>query len=235
MNIGIIGAGQIGGTLARHLAKRGHTVSIANSRGPETLKELAVEIGAKPATPAEAVRGADLVILSIPLKAVPDLPKDLFSNLPASVPVVDTGNYYPELRDGRIAAIDAGLLDSQWTAQQIGRPVIKAFNQIFAESLRNKGLPKGTKGRIALAIAGDSPEAKALVGDLIDSIGFDPVDAGRLEDSWRQQPGTPAYVRDLDAAALWRALGEADRSRTAEYRVAQEAATRKHIASLAAK
>jgi predicted dinucleotide-binding enzyme len=148
-----------------------------------------------------------------------------------SVVVIDIGNYHPELRDGRIDAIDRGMLDSQWVAQQIGHPVIKAFNNILATSLHEKGVPRRTKGRIALSVAGDPPDAKAVVLRLVDDLGFDPVDGGDLDNSWRQQPGTPAYCRDLEAAALRRALAEADRSRIAEYRAEREAHLRKYIAA----
>src|SRR6266508_3935669 len=146
MRIGVIGAGSMGGILARHLAKRGHHVSIANSRGSESLTALAAEIGATPVSVVDAARAGEIVILAIPTKAVADLPKGLFANAPNSVVVIDIGNYHPELRDGRIEAIDRGMLDSQWVAQQIGRPVIKAFNSILAESLLGKGVPKGTTG-----------------------------------------------------------------------------------------
>jgi hypothetical protein len=121
------------------------------------------------------------------------------------------------------------MLDSQWVARQIGRPVIKAFNNIFAESLLEKGAPRGTKGRIALSVYGDSSDAKAAVLRLVDDLGFDPVDGGVLDDSWRQQTGTPAYCRDLEAAALRRALVEADRSRIADYRAEQEARLRRSL------
>jgi predicted dinucleotide-binding enzyme len=144
--------------------------------------------------------------------------------------VIDIGNYHPELRDGRIDAIDRGMLDSQWVAQQIGRPVIKAFNNILAKSLLEKGVPRGTTGRIALSVAGDSLDAKATVLRLVDDLGFDPVDGGDLDNSWRQQPGTPAYCQDLEASALRRALAEADRGRIAEYRAEQEARIRRSIA-----
>ena len=146
--------------------------------------------------------------------------------------MVDTGNYHPELRDGRIGAIDRGMLDSEWVAQQIGHPVIKAFNNILATSLLEKRSLRGVTGRIALSVAGDSPDAKATVLRLVDDLGFDPVDAGDLDDSWRQQPGTPAYCRDLGAAALRRALAEADPSRIAAYRVEEEARIRKSIAAI---
>ena len=227
MRIGIIGAGGMGGTLARHLAKLGHHVSIANSRGPESLTGLAAEIGATPVSIVDAAKAGEIVILAIPTKAAADLPRGLFADVPDSVVVIDIGNYHPELRDGRIDAIDRGMLDSQWVAQQIGRPVIKAFNNIVAKSLLEKGVPRGTKGRIALPVAGDSAEAKAAVLRLVDDLGFDPVDSGVLDDSWRQQTGTPAYCRDLEATALRRALAKAERSRIAEYRAEREASLRR--------
>src|SRR5436190_12698271 len=231
MRIGIIGAGSMGQILARHLARLGHHVSIANSRGPESLAALAAKIGATAVSVGDAAEAGEIVILAIPTKAVLDLPRDLFANVPEDVVIIDIGNYHPELRDGRIDAIDRGMPDSQWVAQQIGRPVIKAFNNILAESLLEKGVPRGTKGRIALPVAGDSPDAKAAVLRLVEDLGFDPVDGGDLDDSWRQQPGTPAYCRDLDAAALRRALAEADRSRIAEYRAEREAGMRKDMAA----
>ena len=233
MRIGFIGAGELGGTLARHLTRLGHQVSIANSRGPESLTALAAEIGATPVSVVDAVK-AEIVVISIPTKAVADLPRELFANVPSRV-VIDTGNYHPELRDGRIDAIDQGMLDSQWVAQQIGRPVVKAFNTIFAKSLLEKGVPRGTTGRIALSVFGDSLDAKAAVLRLVDDLGFDPVDGGDLDNSWRQQPGTPAYCRDLEATALRRALTEAARSRIAEYRTEEEARIRRYIAAQAAK
>jgi predicted dinucleotide-binding enzyme len=168
-----------------------------------------------------------VVVIAIPTKAVVALPREPFANASSSVVVVDTTNYHPELRDGRIEAIDQGMLESRWVAQQIGRPVIKAFNNILAKSLLEKGLPKGTPGRIALSAAGDSPEAKTTVFQLIDELGFDAVDSGDLENSWRQQTGTPAYCRDLDADSLRRALAEADRNRIARYRADEEARIRR--------
>src|SRR5256714_10370819 len=235
MRIGVIGAGSMGATLSRHLVKLGHQVSIANSRGPESLNALAAEIGATPVSVIDAAQAGEIVIIAIPTKAVAELPRALFANVPSSVVVIDIGNYHPELRDGRIDAIDRGMPDSAWVAQQIGRPVIKAFNNIYAKSLLEKGVPRGTKGRIALSVFGDSLDAKAAVLRLVDDLGFDSVDGGGLDDSWRQQPGTPAYCKDLEAAALRRALAEADRSRIAEYRAEQEARIRRHIAAQTAK
>ena len=229
MRIGIIGAGSMGGALARYLAKLGYRVSIANSRGPESLTALAAGSGATPVSVVDAAKAGEVVILAIPTKAVTDLPRGLFANVPNITVVIDIGNYHPELRDGHIDAIDRGMLDSQWVAQQIGCPVIKAFNNIFAKSLLERGVPRGTRRRIALSVYGDSPDAKATVLRLVDDLGFEPVEGGVLDDSWRQQPGTPAYCRDLEAAALRRALAGADRSRIAEYRAAEEARIRRSL------
>ena len=231
MRIGMIGAGSMGTILARHLIKLNHHVSIANSKGPESLIALAAEIGATPVSVVDAAKAGEIVFIAIPTKAVPDLPRGLFANVADSVVVIDIGNYHPELRDGCIDAIDRGMLDSQWVAQQIGRPVIKAFNSILAKSLLEKAAPRGTTGRIALSVAGDPLDAKTAVLRLVDDLGFDPVDGGDLDNSWRQQPGTPAYCRDLEAAALLRALAEADRSRIAEYRAEREASIRRSIAA----
>jgi len=218
MKIGIIGTGNIGGTLARKLSAAGHEVRIANSRGPEGVRAFAKEIGALPVDVRGAVEGADVVILSIPFPAVAKLPKGLFDNLPASVPVVDTSNYYPGLRDPRIPDVDAGQVESLWVAEQIGRPIIKAFNNILAYSLANLDRPLGASDRLAVAIAGDDARAKAIVSVLVNEIGFDPVDAGALAESWRQQPSTPVYCCDWNAGETREALaaakpGEAPRKR----------------------
>jgi predicted dinucleotide-binding enzyme len=218
MKIGIIGTGNIGGTLAHHLARLGHDVSIANSRGPETLARLAAETGATAVTVPEAARAADVVIVSIPEKNITSLPPGLFAGTSDSVVIVDTGNYYPRQRDGRIEAIESGTTESRWVAQQLGRPVVKAFNSIYAEHLRNLGQPAGTPRRIALSVAGDDARAKAVVLRLIDELGFDGIDAGGLDESWRQQPGTPAYCTDLDAAGLRLALSQAKQERSPEWR-----------------
>lgn len=228
MKIGIIGAGMIGGTLARRLVNLGHEVVIANSRGPDTIRELAADVGATAVTAAEAARGGEIVIVTIPQRAVADLPKDLFAGVPADVVVIDTGNYYPS-RDGSIPAIGEGQPESAWVAGQLGRPVVKAFNNIYFQSLLEKGTPKGTTGRVALPVAGDSPEARAKVLRLVDELGFDAVDAGSIEESWRQQPGTPCYTKDLEAPRLKEALAAADRSRIPEYRKAADDAARPYF------
>jgi 8-hydroxy-5-deazaflavin:NADPH oxidoreductase len=218
MNIGIIGAGNIGSALTRRFTTAGHQVFVANSRGPQTLTKLAAETGAKPVSVKEAVHAGHVVVVTIPEKNISSLPIDLFKDVPASVVVIDTGNYYPRQRDGRIDAIENGMPESQWVAQQLGRPVIKAFNNIYAARLQNFGLPAGTTGRVALPIAGDDPKAKAIVSRLVDEIGFDPVDAGSLAESWRQQPGTPVYGPSFLVAEVQHALSQASRERPAGFR-----------------
>jgi predicted dinucleotide-binding enzyme len=220
MRIGIIGAGNIGGTLARRLTTLGHEVSIANSRGPETLGNLAKETGARPVTVEDAARAGDVVIVTIPEKNLPRLPRGLFDGVPEDVVVVDTGNYYPQQRDGAIEAIEDGMTESRWVAEQLRRPVVKAFNNIYARHLLERGKPKGTPGRIALPVAGDDPRAKEVVIRLVDELGFDGVDAGTLDESWRQQPDTPVYATDFDAEGVRRGLKEAKRERPAAFRAA---------------
>src|ERR1043165_757695 len=175
MDIGIIGAGHIGGTLTRRLTAVGHRVFVANSRGPETLIGLAHETGAEPVTIHEAARSGDIVIVTIPEKAIAELPRDLFAGVPDDVIVIDTGNYYPQ--------------------------------------------------RIALPVAGDDPRAKQKVIDLLDELGFDGVDAGTIDESWRQQPGTPVYATDHDVAGVKKALSEASNERKPEWKAAQAGAS----------
>ncbi|MFF1465615.1 NADPH-dependent F420 reductase [Streptomyces sp. NPDC058330] len=217
MKIGIIGAGNIGGTLTRRLTALGHEVAVANSRGPQTLADLASETGARAVSVSEVAPGADLVIVTIPEIRVPDLPSGLFQGVPDDLIVVDTGNYYPRQRDGEIEEIEAGLPESRWVERQLHHPVIKAFNNIYAQHLAENGRPAGTPGRIALPVAGDDPRAKAVVMDLVDELGFDSVDTGGLDESWRQQPGSPVYTADKDAEGVKRALADADRQRTPDW------------------
>jgi predicted dinucleotide-binding enzyme len=216
MKIGIIGAGQIGGTLARRLTKLGHEVSVANSRGPQSLSALAKETGARAVTVQEAAQAGEIVIVTIPMKNIPKL-TGVFDGVPDDVVVVDTGNYYPQQRDGRIDEIEDGTTESRWVANQLGRPVVKTFNNIYAKHLLERGKPKGS-GRIALPVAGDNRRAKEIIIRLLDQIGFDGVDAGGLDDSWRQQPGTPVYGTDLDADGVRRGLAEAKPERAPAFR-----------------
>lgn len=216
MNIGIIGAGNIGATLARKLARAGHAVRIANSRGPETLRGLAEQIGAQAVSARDAAQGAHVVILSIPLGKLPLL-REFTTTWPNDVVVADTSNYYP-IRDGHIAAMDDGQVESLWVSEQIGHPVVKAWNNILAVSLADKGLHRGAEGRIALPVAGDDTGAKARVMSLVEDTGFDAIDGGPLADSWRQQAITRAYCSDLTADELRAALRTADRARAPQLR-----------------
>jgi len=208
MKIGIIGAGHIGGNLAQLLVRHGHEVSIANSRGPQTLTDVAARTGAAPVDVVDAPRGADVVIVAVPLKAVAQLPKGLLDSAAADVTVIDTNNYYPQ-RDGQIRPVDDGMTSSRWVSEQLGRPVTKVFNNIVAQQLLDRPTPPGTNGRRALPVAGDDQRAKTVVLGLVDEIGFDAVDIGGLDESWRYQPGTPAYGPDVDAAKLVELLQQA--------------------------
>ena len=218
MKIGIIGAGRIGSTLARLFNRLGHDVFIANSRGPETLAGLARETGAKPVTVWKAARAGEVVVVTIPEAKIRDLPKDLLEGVPADVVVIDTGNYYPRERDGRIDEIERGMTESGWVQSQLGRPVVKAFNNIYAKHLLELGRPANADGRIALPVSGNDVKAKELVLRLINELGFDGVDAGSLDDSWRQQPGTPVYGKNSDSSGVRRELAEARRERTSQFR-----------------
>jgi 8-hydroxy-5-deazaflavin:NADPH oxidoreductase len=219
MKIGIVGAGMIGSALAALLVPLGHEVEISNSRGPDTLGDVATETGAVPVTSHEAVRSKELVVVTIEQYRVPELVEAaIFAGVAPETIVIDTNNYYPRQRDGRIAAIEDGLTESEWVSGQIARPVIKVFNNIYFKHLREKGQAPGTTGRIALPVAGDDIEDKGTVLALVDALGFDAVDAGTLAESWRQQPDTPAYGTDLDAAGVRDALAAASPERPQDFR-----------------
>lgn len=208
MRIGLIGAGRIGGTVARLAVQTGHEVVLSNSRGPETLRDLVEELGpsASAGTPADAMAGADLAVVTIPLRAYRDVP---VAELAGKV-VIDTNNYYPE-RDGQIPELDDGSTTSSelLAAHLPSSLVVKAFNAIRSSDLGSQGQPAGTPGRRALPIAGDDAEAKKLVAALIDEFGFDVVDAGPLAEGRRFQPGTPPYGGRFDASGLSSALADA--------------------------
>jgi predicted dinucleotide-binding enzyme len=209
MKIAILGTGFIGKTLVRKLSAAGHTITFANSRGPETLQDLAQETGATALTAAEAVQGVDAIITSIPFGKSASL-KEILSAVPADVPVIDTSNYYPQ-RDGHIPAVDDGQVESLWVQEQFGHSVVKAWNNVLAGTLEDKGLPPGAEGRTALSVAGDDARAKKVAMDLVETTGFDAIDGGTLEESWRQQPGTPGYCVEFQVDALKRALASAIR------------------------
>ncbi|WEH41485.1 NAD(P)-binding domain-containing protein [Streptomyces sp. AM 2-1-1] len=211
MKLGIIGTGAVGTTLARALSAAGHDVQVANSRGPETIDADALDFGAHAVSAREAVRDKEVVILSVPFARVPDV-AGLFASVPDDTVVIDTSNYFPHL-GGPIDAVDDGRVESVWVSEQLGRPVAKAWNAALAGTLRTKGVPEGTPGRIALPVAADSGEARRVAMRLVEESGFDAHDAGVLADSWRQQPMTPAYCTELSLAELAPALAAADRSR----------------------
>lgn len=201
MRIGIIGTGHIGSTLARHFVGAGHEVALANSRGPETLRDLQAELGenAHATTAEHAADFGEVVVVSIPFGHYTDLPGD---DLEGKV-VIDTGNYYPD-RDGHRDDLDQDRTTSSELVQQLtGARVVKAFNAIRFDDLREQAGRDGAQGRRAIPVSGDDPEAKRTVMDLIRGIGFEPVDAGGLADGGRRhQPGTPVYTVDLNADQL---------------------------------
>jgi len=218
MRIGIIGAGNMGATLAFRLTQLGHQVTIANSRGPQTLADVANRTGATPVPISQVSSKADVVIVAIPEKSVPAVAAGLLSALPEDTVIVDTGNYVPQLRDGHIDAIDAGLPESHWVQSQLRHLVVKAFNTIRPASLADLGKPAGAPGRIAVPVAGDDPAARAVVLELADQLGYDGLDVGPLAESWRQQPGTPVYTADLPLDAAQQALADATPEQTASWR-----------------
>ncbi|MDK3022712.1 NAD(P)-binding domain-containing protein [Cupriavidus taiwanensis] len=211
MKIGIIGAGNIGGTIARKLAGAGHSVKLAGAKGPDDIRDKAAEIGAIPVAAQDAVEDVEAIILSIPFAQIPNV-ASVFGDVPANVVVIDTSNYYP-FRDGNIAEVDEGKPESVWSSEQLGRPVVKAFNALLAETLANGGMPEGTATRIAIPVAGDDAHAKSIARELVNETGFDTLDAGDLASSWRQQPGTPAYCTELTLTDLQSALSAADKAR----------------------
>ena len=213
MEIGIIGSGNIGSLIAGYLKALGHQVSIANSRGPQSLGEIAKKIGAEPVTTEQAAGAKDIIIIAIPPKAMTNLPAEILSASLAII--VDAGNYYPS-RDGRNTDIEGGMTDSEWTAKVIGHTVIKAFNNVLAQSLASSAVPAENQNRIALSVAGDRDEEKQVIINLIDEIGFDAIDGGLLSESWRQQPGESAYCQDLNKKMLQIALQEANINKRAE-------------------
>ena len=192
MHIGIIGAGNMGATLAAQLTRLGHQVTVANSRGPQALSDVAARTGATPVPVTQVTRKADVVIVAIPEKSIPELPAGLLSALPEDTVVIDACNYVPTLRDGHIDAIDAGLPESQWVQAQLRHPVVKAFNTIRPTSLASLGKPAGTPGRAAIPVAGDNPAAKSVVLELADQLGFDGLDAGHSPSPGASSPAPPS-------------------------------------------
>ena len=200
MKIGIIGSGKIGWTTARLFLAAGHEVTVANSRGPETLTNLVGELGAGAlaGTVEAAARSSEVVLVAIPYKAFTDLPADAF----AGKTVIDATNYYPQ-RDGEISELERGeAASSELLARHLaGADVVKAFNTMNFVPLGSEGRPETPRQeRLALFLAGDDEEAKAVVAGLIEEIGFAPVDTGTLHESTRQEPGAPVYNNPMTAA-----------------------------------
>ena len=211
MNIGLIGPGEIGAVIVRKFRDAGYPVKMANSKGPDSLKKLAAETGAKPVSVEEVVQDVDVLFIVVPERAIPELPKGLLNKAKKETIVIDVGNYYP-FRDDRIDEIENGLTDSAWVEKQIGRPVIKVLNAIVSNALAEAGRPAGSRDRIALPISGDNPKAKEIVAQLLDRIRFDSVDAGTIAESWRQQPGSPVYCTNPTKEELQKWLKNVDRS-----------------------
>lgn len=216
MKIGIVGVGLIGKTLTQRLSAAGHDVKVANSRGPETIDVEVLSSGGRAVEAAEAVVDVDVVILSIPLNRIPEV-APLFTDVPAETVVIDTSNYYPA-RDNKIQAIEDGQVESLWVTEQLGRPVVKAWNAIGSDSFARKNMPAGDPERIAIPVAADDDSARQLGMALVEDTGFDAVDTGPLAQSWRQQPGSPVYCTDLTRTQMPGALAAAEAARSPKRR-----------------
>jgi len=209
MKFGIIGAGPIGASISKKLINNGHDVKIADARDIEHLKGK--DIAGTPVNVKEVITNIDVLLLSLPLHVMPSI-RHIVDQVGDEVIIADTSNYYP-FRDNEIEEIENGMVESVWVSKQLGRPIIKAFSNQLAYTLENKGTPEGTTGRIAMAIAGDNPAQKQLIIDVVNELGFDAVDGGSLSDSWREQPGTPAYCTELTKEELLEALKKADKEK----------------------
>jgi predicted dinucleotide-binding enzyme len=216
LKIGILGAGSIGATLTRRLSAGDHQVKVANSRGPETIPADLLASGAQAVHASQVAADIDVLIVSVPLSRVPDI-KPLLADLPEHAVIIDTSNYYP-MRDGHIEALDAGQVESLWVAEQYGRPIVKGWNAITSPSFDTKNSAAGDPGRLAIPVAADRDADRALGMALVEQTGFDAVDVGTLAESWRQQPGTPAYCTDLTRDELPAALAKANAGRSPKRR-----------------
>lgn len=214
MKFGIMGAGPIGSNISKKLVENGHDVKVADVRNIQRLEGKdfagkAVEVG-------DVTTDIDVLIISLPLHVIPDI-RGIVNNAEEDVIIIDTSNYYP-FRDGEITELEQGKVESVWVSEQLGLPIIKAFSNMLAHTLESKGKPEGAEDRIAMTVAGDDLSQKNIVMDLVDELGFDPVDSGSLEESWRQQPGTPAYCTELKKEELVEALEKADKEKAPSLR-----------------
>ncbi|GAA2723895.1 NADPH-dependent F420 reductase [Cellulomonas aerilata] len=216
MNIGIIGAGSIGSTIARRLSRCGHDVVIANSRGPKTIGESALRTGARAVTAADAVKGVDVLIVSVPMNRNGDIAAHVRS-APENAIVIDTSNYYP-MRDGTVQEFEEGLPESVWVSDLFGRPIAKAWNAITSQSFDTKSSDPGDPARVAIPVAADRDADRRVAMALVEQTGFDAFDAGVLAESWRQQPGAPVYCTDRTLEEMPRWLTAADKERVPQRR-----------------
>ena len=209
MRFGFIGAGSIGSIISKKLVKNGHDIKIADARGMEHLEGK--ELAGIPVRIEDVIKNIEILIISLPTKAIPSI-RNIINQVGEEVIIVDTSNYYP-FRDDKIEEIENGMVESVWVSNQLGRPVIKSFNNLLAYTLENEGTSEDSSGRIAMAVAGDDPAQKQIVRDVVHELGFDAVDSGSLNDSWRQQPGTPAYCTELTKDELTKALKKANKEK----------------------
>ena len=208
MKIGIFGAGNIGQALAKLAVTHGHSVKLSNSRGPETLTEVAAEIGCSVGTSEDAADFGDIVIVTVPFSRV----FEIDSSLLEGKIVVDTNNYYPD-RDGKITELDDlhTTTSAMVAAHFPGAQVVKAFSAILAIDLATDLIDTSSTVRRSLPIAGDDDRSKQMVAQLHRQFGFDVVDTGSLSESWRFERAKPAYCIPLDEAGLRDALNKAER------------------------
>lgn len=216
MKIGIVGTGTVGSVLAKKLADAEQEVKVTNTKPMSELKKIATDLGAQAASLQDLVNDVDVIIFSMPYSAYKGLPKDLLKDVPEGVVVIDTSNYYP-MRDGEIPELKE-MTESDYIASILNRPIVKMFNNILQYAIKNKGKAAGADGRIAIAVAGDNDQHKKIASQIANIVGFDTVDNGTLAESWRQQPGTPAYCTHLNVSELKEALSFAIREKSAAAR-----------------
>jgi 8-hydroxy-5-deazaflavin:NADPH oxidoreductase len=209
MRFGIIGAGPIGSIISKKLVNNGHDIKIADARGIERLEGK--KLAGTPVLVEDAIKNIEVLILSLPTNALPSI-RNIIDQVGKEVIIVDTSNYYP-FRDGKIEELENGMVESVWVSNQLGRPIIKAFNNLLAYTLEHEGKSEDSSGRIAMAVAGNDLSQKQVVMNVVNELGLDAVDSGSLSDSWRQQPGTPAYCTELTKDDLTKALNKANKEK----------------------
>lgn len=215
MKIGILGVGSIGSTLTTRLSARGHDVKVANSRGPETI-DPAILSGARAVEAEDVILDVDVIITSIPFNRMSEVAPMVALASPETV-LIDTSNYYP-VRDGNIAELDEGQVDSVYISNLFGRPVAKAWNAITAESFADKASDVGAAARIAIPVSADRDTDRTVAMQLVEDTGFDAYDAGAIADSWRHQPAAPAYCTDLTVEQMPAAFDSAQKDRIPKRR-----------------